>query len=174
MSCTLQNALVLWVTRPFPWLENVALFLSDVKVVLKLGLYISPPRLDSPSGPRPPGWDTPHSVGFLWTSKRPVAETSTWQHVKHSEGIWKLLLNRNNYSWEIEGMLFSNWYIFIQHSQACEYPLVRTISVNDEGYCWCVTSSGNIHNFARYILSKSKKCPLRDEESKLTFFTHTL
>jgi hypothetical protein len=24
--------------------------------------------------------DTPHSLGFLWTSDRPVAETSTWQH----------------------------------------------------------------------------------------------
>ena len=24
--------------------------------------------------------DTPHSVGLLWTSDRPVTETSTWQH----------------------------------------------------------------------------------------------
>jgi hypothetical protein len=24
--------------------------------------------------------DTPHSVGLLWTSEQPVAETSTWQH----------------------------------------------------------------------------------------------
>ena len=24
--------------------------------------------------------DTPHSVGFLWTSDQPDAETSTWQH----------------------------------------------------------------------------------------------
>ena len=24
--------------------------------------------------------DTPHSVGLLWTSDRPVVETSTWQH----------------------------------------------------------------------------------------------
>ena len=24
--------------------------------------------------------DTPHSVGLLWTSDQPVAETSTWQH----------------------------------------------------------------------------------------------
>jgi len=23
--------------------------------------------------------DTPHSVGFLWTSDRPIAETSTWR-----------------------------------------------------------------------------------------------
>ena len=42
---------------------------------------------DSPNGPRPPHcWgfgshsDTPHWVGFLWTSDRPVTETSTWQH----------------------------------------------------------------------------------------------
>jgi hypothetical protein len=25
--------------------------------------------------------NTPHSVGLLWTSDQPVAETSTWQHV---------------------------------------------------------------------------------------------
>jgi len=24
--------------------------------------------------------DTPHTVGFLWTSDRPVAATSTWEH----------------------------------------------------------------------------------------------
>jgi len=24
--------------------------------------------------------DTPHSVGLLWTSDKPVAETCTWQH----------------------------------------------------------------------------------------------
>jgi len=24
--------------------------------------------------------NTPHSVGLLWTSDQPVAETSTWQH----------------------------------------------------------------------------------------------
>jgi len=24
--------------------------------------------------------DTPHSVELLWSSERPVAETSTWQH----------------------------------------------------------------------------------------------
>jgi len=39
------------------------------------------------TAPQPPGRDTPHSVVLLWTSKRPVAETSTWQHIKHSEGI---------------------------------------------------------------------------------------
>jgi hypothetical protein len=39
-------------------------------------------------GPGPPRFveasrshsDTPHSVGLLWTSDQPVAETSTWQH----------------------------------------------------------------------------------------------
>jgi hypothetical protein len=25
-------------------------------------------------------WDTPHSIGLLWKSDQPVAETSTWQH----------------------------------------------------------------------------------------------
>ena len=29
--------------------------------------------------------DTPHSVGILWTSDRPVAETSTWQHTQPSQ-----------------------------------------------------------------------------------------
>jgi hypothetical protein len=42
-------------------------------------------------GPRPPRFveasrlhtlDTPPSVGLLWTSDQPVAETSTWQHTK--------------------------------------------------------------------------------------------
>ena len=28
--------------------------------------------------------DTPHSVGLLWTSDHPVAETSTWQHSTHN------------------------------------------------------------------------------------------
>ena len=39
--------------------------------------------LDSLRWPRPLLWsysDTPHSVGLLWTSDRPVAETSTCQH----------------------------------------------------------------------------------------------
>jgi hypothetical protein len=27
--------------------------------------------------------DTPQSVGLLWTSDQPVAETSTWQHPQH-------------------------------------------------------------------------------------------
>ena len=28
---------------------------------------------------------TPQSVGNLWTSEQPVAETSTWQHTQHSQ-----------------------------------------------------------------------------------------
>jgi len=31
--------------------------------------------------------DTPHSVGLLCTSDQPDAETSTWQHTKHSQQI---------------------------------------------------------------------------------------
>ena len=40
------------------------------------------PWLDSPNGPGPPRShsDTQHSVGLLWTSDQPVADTSTWQH----------------------------------------------------------------------------------------------
>jgi hypothetical protein len=30
--------------------------------------------------------DTPHSVGLLWTSDQPVAETSTWQYTKITTG----------------------------------------------------------------------------------------
>jgi len=30
--------------------------------------------------PLPSRSDTPHSVGLLWTSDQPDAETSTWQH----------------------------------------------------------------------------------------------
>jgi hypothetical protein len=57
--------------------------------------------LDCHSGPGPPcfwGFETtgtPHLVGLLWTSDRPDAETSTWQHKtftreRHScpGGIW--------------------------------------------------------------------------------------
>jgi len=29
--------------------------------------------------------DTPHSVGLLWTSDRPVSETSPWQHNTHKK-----------------------------------------------------------------------------------------
>ena len=29
--------------------------------------------------------DTPQSVGLLWTSDQPIAETSTWQHTQHSQ-----------------------------------------------------------------------------------------
>jgi hypothetical protein len=30
-------------------------------------------------------WDTPHSVGLLWTSDQSDAETSTWQHTTLKE-----------------------------------------------------------------------------------------
>jgi hypothetical protein len=29
--------------------------------------------------------DTPHSVGLLWTSDQPDAETSTWHHSKETD-----------------------------------------------------------------------------------------
>jgi len=45
------------------------------------------PGATAPSGPGPHYWDftitfrhTPHSVGLLWMSDCPDAETSTWQH----------------------------------------------------------------------------------------------
>jgi hypothetical protein len=31
--------------------------------------------------------DTPHSVGFLWTSDQPDAETSSWQHTTFTRDI---------------------------------------------------------------------------------------
>jgi hypothetical protein len=30
---------------------------------------------------------TPHSLGYLWTSDQPEAETSTWQHTTLTKGI---------------------------------------------------------------------------------------
>ena len=53
-------------------------------------VFVSPPHLygtTAPYGPGPPHYrgitithnDTPNSVGLLWTSDRPDAETSTWQ-----------------------------------------------------------------------------------------------
>jgi hypothetical protein len=51
----------------------------------------------APSEPGPPqfevpGWhsDAPHSVGLLWTSDQPVAETSTWQHTTLTTNIHAL------------------------------------------------------------------------------------
>ena len=38
--------------------------------------------------------DTPHSVGFLWTSDQPYAETSTWQHRIHETDIHARVGNR--------------------------------------------------------------------------------
>jgi hypothetical protein len=47
----------------------------------------------APSGPGPPHYrgftitqrHTPHSVGLLWTSDQPVAETSTWKHSQKTD-----------------------------------------------------------------------------------------
>jgi hypothetical protein len=46
------------------------------------------PRLERPSGPSFRDHillDTLYLVGLLWTSDRPVAETSTSQHTQHSQ-----------------------------------------------------------------------------------------
>jgi len=29
--------------------------------------------------------DTPHTIGLFWTSDRPGAKTSRWQHTRHSQ-----------------------------------------------------------------------------------------
>jgi hypothetical protein len=58
----------------------------DRHILIGTGQFFSFPYLDSPSGPRPPPcWgleitrrNTPHSLGLLWTSDQPDAETSTW------------------------------------------------------------------------------------------------
>jgi hypothetical protein len=52
--------------------NRMALFSNCSTDLVGLGLLIVEA---SPSRP-----DTPHSVGLLWTSDQPVAETSTWQH----------------------------------------------------------------------------------------------
>jgi hypothetical protein len=51
-------------------------------------IYIYFNHSTAPWGPRPPNfsrlhyhtWDTPHSVGLLWTRDQLVAKTYTWQH----------------------------------------------------------------------------------------------
>ena len=74
-------------------------FLVVIKFIIMMRHYLPPntkviffhPWLDSPSGPRPPhclGFEiTPQSVGLLWTSDRPVAGTSIWQHTTLIEDI---------------------------------------------------------------------------------------
>jgi hypothetical protein len=58
----------------------------SVSITLDLLLWF-----DSLYGPRPlPCWgfeitNTPHSVGLLWMSDRPGAETSTWQYKTHNK-----------------------------------------------------------------------------------------
>jgi hypothetical protein len=58
---------------------------SNFHLLLNKKLHLFP-RHNSPRGPRRPHWTgftvtlRPHSVGLLWTSDQPIAETSTWQH----------------------------------------------------------------------------------------------
>jgi len=40
--------------------------------------------------------DTPHSVGLLWTSDQPVAQTSTWQHTTLTRDIHPCLRRDSN------------------------------------------------------------------------------
>jgi hypothetical protein len=54
--------------------------------------------------------DTPHSVGLLWTSDQPVAETSTWQHTTLTRDRhpcpW---LDSNPYSQQASGRRPTPW-----------------------------------------------------------------
>jgi hypothetical protein len=61
--------------------------ITDILVLITLEWFFTPKTLQPPVGRSPfiigatrSHSDTPHSVGFLWTSDRPVAETNTWQH----------------------------------------------------------------------------------------------
>ena len=66
-----------------------------VPAIYKLYLFIFPNGATAPSGPGPPRCrsftithsDTAHSVGRLWTSDRPVAQTSTWRHTTLTRDI---------------------------------------------------------------------------------------
>ena len=74
----LLNSFLLWPLSYFLFVSFSSLYTA------KLFFY----GATAPWGPRPPQcsrlhdhtWDTPHSVGLLWTSDQPEAETSTWQH----------------------------------------------------------------------------------------------
>jgi len=64
--------------RPFPstsvlnhYSLNILFFLTAQQRKRSLGFLSEVARSHS---------DTPHSVGLLWTSDHPVADTSTWQH----------------------------------------------------------------------------------------------
>jgi hypothetical protein len=52
-------------------------FFSAQKPLVDQGFIIKASRSHS---------DTPHSVRLLWTSDRPDAEPSTWQHTIHAYG----------------------------------------------------------------------------------------
>jgi len=63
-------------------------------VVVVVCFFSARPPPPPPSGPGPPhtrGFyikhkDAPQSVGLLWTSDQPVAETCTRQHTTHTQG----------------------------------------------------------------------------------------
>jgi hypothetical protein len=66
-----------------------AVFHYPVQTVTRLAIYIFFPMTRQPLGglgrlifkaSRSHYLDTPQSVGLLWTSDQPVAETSNWQH----------------------------------------------------------------------------------------------
>jgi hypothetical protein len=59
---------------------------SSVSLLLLSGIY-NPYEFEPPQsgGSDITQKDAPQSVGLLWKSDQPVAETSTWQHTQHSE-----------------------------------------------------------------------------------------
>ena len=61
----------------FSWRQSILLLLS--------GIY-NPYKFEPPhsGGSDITHKEAPQSVGLLWTSDQPVAETSTWQHTQHS------------------------------------------------------------------------------------------
>jgi len=73
--------------------ENV-LTLKEHKPSSSLFPYSTPkpPRIDSPRvlHNHTQHSDTPHSVGLLWTSDQPDAETSSWQHTSNIHDLGRI------------------------------------------------------------------------------------
>jgi len=78
-------ATVCWKKKSFLWKCNTEeRRLSKPPPVKTVTILFGPTALSGPGPPHSRGFqtthnDTPQSVGLLWTSDRPVAETSTWQ-----------------------------------------------------------------------------------------------
>ena len=99
--------------------------------------------------------DTPHSVGFLWTSDQLVAETSTWQHntskrqTSMPPAAWKPKYSTTNSTWAELGL---NPGPDSERSEPChsQWGLVKT-KMCDIGYVV------NVYELCRQIPKQAPK-----------------